>query len=79
MSHTIKLWKKVIERRLRKKILKLLKTNLVLFLGGRQWKQYTKYNVMELYRMDQNDLHLVFIDLEKTYDRAPREILWKAW
>jgi hypothetical protein len=28
--------------------------------------------------MDQKDLHLIFIDLEETCDRVPREILWKA-
>lgn len=27
--------------------------------------------------MDQQDLHLIFIDLEKTYYRVSREILWK--
>lgn len=27
--------------------------------------------------MDQQDIHLIFIDLKKTYDRVSREILWK--
>jgi len=33
---------------------------------------------MERYQADKKDLHLVFIDLEKTYDRVSREILWNA-
>ena len=31
---------------------------------------------MEKYREDQEELHCVFVDLEKTCDRVPREELW---
>ena len=34
--------------------------------------------VMKRYRNDQKDLYLVFITLEKAYDRVSREILWEA-
>jgi hypothetical protein len=78
MGHTMKLWEMMIERRLKKE--NRVTDNQFDFMS--EWSSmeamYLLRHVIERYKTDEKDLHLVFIDLEKAYDSVSREILWKS-
>ncbi|CAH2209104.1 jg24071 [Pararge aegeria aegeria] len=77
-SHTLKIWERILHNRLHQ-----------LVTISEQQHGFTRSKsttddiqtiriIMEKHRLNCEDLHLVFIDLEKALDRVPRKLVWHA-
>ena len=76
MSHTMKVWERIIETRLRDRV-EISKQQYGFMPGkGTTDAMFALRMLMEKYRKGQRELHCVFMDLEKAYNRVPREELW---
>ena len=78
MSHTMKLWERIVEARLSKEV--VISDQQFGFMPQRSTTDaiFGLRTLMEKWREGQKELHCVFIDLERAYDRVPRDELWEC-
>ena len=78
LSHTMKLWERIIDQRLRD-IVTISDGQFGFKSGvGTTDAIFVIRTLCEKYREGNKPLDMVFVDLEKAYDTVPREALWRC-
>jgi hypothetical protein len=78
MSHTMKLWERIIEHRLRG-VTNVTKSQFGLMpVRSTMEAIFLMRQLMERCREQKKRLAYDFIDLEKAYDKVPRNVMWWA-
>ena len=78
LTHTFKIWERVLDRRVRE--CTDIHESQFGFMPGRSTTDaiFILKQTIEQYREGQKDICVTFSDLEKAYDRVPREEIWRT-
>ena len=78
LTHTFKIWERVLDRRVI--VCTEIHESQFGFMPGRNTTDaiFIIKQTIEQYREGQKDICVTFIDLEKAYDRVPREEIWRT-
>ena len=78
LTHTFKIWEKVVDRRLRE--CTEIHDSQFGFMPGRSTTDaiFILKQTIEKHRGGQKDIRVTFKDIEKGYDRVPREEIWRC-
>lgn len=78
LSHTMKVFERILDRRLRELV--DISRNQCGFVKGCGTTDaiHAARLLLEKHREKNKPIHLVFIDLEKAFDRVPRDVIWYA-